>query len=57
MQQIVPQEDDKNCHSTWCFKKKNAVKEGSMCPEKNCQENQNIHMWPVKPAMKTNHVW
>ena len=23
----------------------------SVCFDKNCQENQNINMWPVKPAM------
>ena len=41
MQQIVPQEDDKNCQ----------VNMKSMCSDKNSQENQNINMWPVKPEM------
>ena len=37
-------------------KEKNPVKQGSMCSDRNCQENQNIPMQPVKPATKTNHI-
>ena len=43
MQQIVPQEDDKNCQST----KYNE----SVCSVKKCKENQTINMQPLKPPM------
>ena len=42
--QIVPQKDDKNCQSKKYY--------GSKCSDKNCKENKNIDMWPVKPQMK-----
>ena len=33
------------------FKQKNPVKQGSMCSDKNCQENRSINMQPVKPSI------
>ena len=36
--------DDKNCQSTLCY-------------DKRCQETQCVHIWPVKPAMKSKHMW
>ena len=40
--------DDKECQSTKYAK--------SACHDKNCQSTQCIHMWPLKPAIKSNHV-
>ena len=53
---------DKNCHVTMCNKKQvplykdNSCKSTriyrrSVCSDKNCQENENIDMQPVKPQM------
>ena len=40
---IVPQEDDKNCHSTKYY--------GSMCTDKKCQATKTSDVWPVKPPI------
>ena len=39
----VPQEDDKNCHSTKYYE--------STCVEKKCQATKTSDMQPVKPKM------
>ena len=47
---IVLQEDDKNCQSAKYYDSENNLVK-SKCSDKNCQENENIDMWPVKPQM------
>ena len=47
--------NDKNCQSTRCYKKKSPMR--PMCgDDKNCQENQTIHMWPVKSTKESSHM-
>ena len=46
--QIVPQEDNKHCQINRTQLK------SKMCSNKNCQENENIDVWPVKMQMD---VW
>ena len=66
MQQIVPQEDDKNCQSTKFYKKKDQMEftqvsmfedkicQSNVCSDKNCQDTK--FMWPEKPAMDMQSV-
>ena len=42
--------DDKKSQSTRSYK-------NSVCSDENCQETQNIHMQPVKPAKESNNMW
>ena len=38
-------------------KKKNQVKQQSVCDDKDCQSTKSIHMWPMKSTMKSSYMW
>ena len=40
----------------YSYKKKDQVKQVSLCNDKNCQSIKCIYMWPVKSAMKSSHM-
>ena len=52
----VPFCNDKNCQSTRCYKKKNQVKQGIRCSDKNLQEIPNVYMQPERPAAELNDM-
>ena len=47
---VVQEEQDRNS------KQECQVNVISLCYDKNCQDTQSVHMWPVKPAMKSSHM-
>ena len=38
------------------YKKRNQVKQESVCNDKNCQSTKSIHMWALKSAMKSSYM-
>ena len=44
----------KKCQSTRHYKKRNPVKQGYVCYDKNCQDDQCVIMWPVKSGKSSN---